>query len=156
LTACGGSAISGGGGDGGDDESVKIALLVPQSGVYAPLGEDMENAFNLYLEENHDQLGGKDAEVTVADSGAGPEDGVPAGTKLAQDESDDAVDGIVNSATALGLTDTFDEAKKPLIVANAGADDITGEDTSDYVWRTSFSNGEVGGAIGEHVADEVD
>lgn len=156
LSACGGSALSGDGGDGGDDGSVKIALLVPQSGVYAPLGEDMANAFNLYLEENDDQLGGKDVEVTVTDSGAGPEDGVPAGTKLAQDESVDAVVGIVNSATALGLTDTFDEAKKPLIIANAGADDITGEGTSDYVWRTSFSNGEVGGAIGEHVAEEVD
>ena len=155
LTACGGSALSGEGGDGGGDDSVKIALLVPQSGVYAPLGKDMEAGFRLYLEENDDQLGGKDVEITVVDEGAGPEDGVPAGTKLAQDESVDAVVGVVNSATALGLTDSFAEAKKPLIIANAGADDITGKDSSEYVWRTSFANGEVGAAIGKHVADEV-
>lgn len=156
LTACGGSALSGDGGDGGgDDGAVKIALLVPQSGVYAPLGKDMEAGFRLFLEENDDQLGGKDVELTVVDEGAGPEDGVPAGTKLAQDESVDAVVGVVNSATALGLTETFDEAKKPLIIANAGADSITGEESSTYVWRTSFSNGEVGGAIGKHVAEEV-
>lgn len=155
LTACGGSALSGEGGDGGGDDTVKIALLVPQSGVYAPLGKDMEAGFRLYLEENDDQLGGKDVELTVVDEGAGPEDGVPAGTKLAQDDSVDAVVGVVNSATALGLTDSFDEAKKPLIIANAGADAITGKESSEYVWRTSFANGEVGSAIGEHVAEEV-
>lgn len=157
LTACGGSALSGDGGDGGgDDGTVTVGLLVPKSGVYAPLGEDMEAGFNLYLEENEGQLGGKDVEVKVVDEGGGPDDGVPAGTKLAQDESIDAVVGIVNSAVALGLTNAFTEAKKPLIIANAGADAITGDSASDYVWRTSFSNGEVGAAMGEHVANEVD
>lgn len=156
LTACGGSALSGDGGDGGDDGTVTIGLLVPKSGVYAPLGEDMEAGFNLYLEQNEEQLGGKDIEVKVVDEGAGPDDGVPAGTKLAKDESIDAVVGIVNSAVALGLTDAFTEAKKPLIIANAGADAITGDSASDYVWRTSFTNGEVGAAMGEHVANEVD
>lgn len=155
LSACGGSALSGGGGEDDNDDKVKIALLVPQSGVYAPLGKDMEAGFRLYLEANDNKLGGKDVDLTVVDEGAGPEDGVPAGTKLAQDESVDAVVGVVNSATALGLTDAFDEAKKPLIVGNAGADDITGKESSPYVWRTSFSNSEVGGAIGKHVAEEV-
>ena len=157
LTACGGSALSGGGGDGGsgDDSKVKIALLVPQSGVYAPLGKDMEAGFRLYLDQHDNKLGGKDVELSVVDEGAGPEDGVPAGTKLAQDESVDAVVGIVNSAVALGLTDSFTEAKKPLIITNAGANDITGKSSSPYVWRTSFSNGEVSEAIGAHVAKEV-
>lgn len=156
LTACGGSALSGeGGGDGGDDK-VKIALLVPKSGVYAPLGEDMENGFRQYLKENDGTLGGKDVEITVVDEGAGPEDGVPAGSKLASDDSVDAVVGVVNSAVALGLKDAFEEAKKPLIIANAGADDITGAESSDYIWRTSFSNNEVGAAIGARVAKETD
>lgn len=157
LTACGGSALSGGGSDGGgEDDTVTIGLLVPKSGVYAPLGEDMEAGFRLYLEQNDNQLAGKDVEVTVVDEGGGPDDGVPAGTKLAQDESIDAVVGIVNSAVALGLSNAFTEAKKPLIIANAGADGITGDSASDYVWRTSFSNSQVGAAMGGHVAEEVD
>lgn len=157
LTACGGSALSGNEGGGGEgDDSVTIGLLVPKSGVYAPLGEDMEAGFRLFLEQNEGQLGGKDVKVKVVDEGAGPDDGVPAGTTLAQDESVDAVVGIVNSAVALGLTNAFDEAKKPLIIANAGANAITGDSGSDYVWRTSFSNGEIGAAMGGHVAEEVD
>lgn len=157
LTACGGSALSDGEGGGSEgDDSVTIGLLVPKSGVYAPLGEDMEAGFRLFLEQNEKQLGGKDVKVKVVDEGAGPDDGVPAGTTLAQDESVDAVVGIVNSAVALGLTNAFTEAKKPLIIANAGANAITGDSGSDYVWRTSFANSEVGAAMGEHVANEVD
>ena len=157
LTACGGSALTDNGSDGGsEDGTVKIGLLVPKSGVFAPPGKDMEAGFRLYLDQHDGQLGGKDVEVKVVDEGAGPEHGVPAGTKLAQDESIDVVVGGMDSAVVLGLRDAFEEAKKPLIVANAGANDITGKAGSDYIWRTSFSNSEVDAAIGAYVAEEVD
>ena len=154
LTACGGSALDDGS-SGSEAESATVGLLVPKSGVYAPLGTDMENGFRLYLKQKDSTLGGKAVTVKVVDEGGGPDTGVPAGQQLAQDESVSAVVGVVNSAIALGLKDSFEEAKKPLIIANAGADAITGAEASDYVWRTSFTNGETAAALGEHVADEV-
>lgn len=161
TAACGGSSLGGGsGGDasgGGDGATTAtIGLLVPQSGVYAPLGKDMENGFRLYLKEKGDKLGGKSVTVKVVDEGGGPDSGVPAGQGLAQDESVTAVVGVVNSAVALGLKDPFNEAQKPLIIANAGADAITGDQASDYVWRTSFANSESTEGMGKHVAEEVD
>ena len=156
LAACGSSLSSDtaatGSSPGG---SAKVALLVPKSGVYAPLGEDMEQGFRSYLQEKGGKLGGKTVDVSVVDEGAGPETGVPAGQKLAAQADLSAVVGIVNSAVALGLRETFQEARKPLIVANAGADAITGASRSDYVWRTSFANSEPAAALGKHVADQV-
>jgi branched-chain amino acid transport system substrate-binding protein len=154
LSACGGSALSGETG-AADAKAVTIGLLVPKSGVYAPLGTDMENGFRLYLKEHGNKLGGKAVTVKLVDEGGGPETGVPAGQALAQDDSVNAVVGVVNSGIALGLKDSFKEAKKPLIIANAGANAITGKSSSEYVWRTSFANSEVAGAIGKHVAQEV-
>lgn len=164
LAACGGSSVSGGGGGDGDDAGgggeggevgpVKIGLLVPLSGVYAPLGEDMEQGFELYLEENEGALGGAEVELVTVDEGESPDTGVPAATRLVTQEQVSAVVGIVNSATALGAKDTFVESKVPLIVANAGADDVTG-DASPYIWRSSFTNGGVAAALGAHVAEEV-
>lgn len=155
LSACGGSSLSqSGGGDSGDE--VKIGLLVPMSGVYAPLGEDMRNGFQLYLDQHGGELGKRKTEVVRADEGAGPQSGVPAAQKLVTQDQVTAVVGVVNSATALGLRDFFDESKRPLLVANAGADDITGARKSAYVWRTSFANGKVGAALGPAVADEAD
>lgn len=163
LTACGGSSLDSGGssdtasGDSGSgaSEAVTIGLLVPKSGVYSPLGADMENGFRLYLDQKKGRLGGHQANVTVVDEGEGPDKGVPAAQKLVQQDKVSAVVGIVNSATALGVRDLFEESKVPLIIANAGAEAITGAQKSDYVWRTSFSNPEVSAAIGPYVAEQV-
>jgi branched-chain amino acid transport system substrate-binding protein len=154
LAGCGGSSLgqSGGGQSGAE---VKIGLLVPLSGVYAPLGEDMRNGFKLYLDQHGGRLGGREIKLVTADEGEGPQTGVPAAQKLVTQDQAAAVVGVVNSATALGLRDFFHESKRPLLVANAGADDITGARKSAYVWRTSFSNGKVSAALGAAVAKEA-
>ena len=140
---------------GATDGPVKVGLLVPKSGVYAPLGKDMENGFRMYLDAKGGKLGGRAVEMVVADEGGGPESGVPAAQKLVQQDKVTTMVGIVNSAVALGVRDLVNDSKVPLIVANAGANAITGEQRSDYVWRTSFANGEVAAALGEYVAGQV-
>jgi branched-chain amino acid transport system ATP-binding protein len=115
----------------------------------------MENGFRMYLEAKGGKLGGRTVEVVVADEGGGPDTGVPAAQKLLQQDRVTTLVGIVNSAVALGVRDLATDGKVPLIIANAGANAITGELRSDYVWRTSFTNGEVAGALGEHVARGV-
>ena len=154
LAGCGGSSLnqSGGGQSGGD---VKVGLLLPLSGVYAPLGQEMRAGFQLYLDQHGGKLGGRTIKVVTADEGGGPQTGVPAGQKLVTQDQATVVVGVVNSATALGLRDFFDESKKLLVIANAGADAITGARKSDYIWRTSFSNGAVAATLGPEVAKEV-
>jgi branched-chain amino acid transport system substrate-binding protein len=142
-------------GQGGGDGPVKLGLLVPKSGVYAPLGRDMENGFRMYLDAKGGKLGGRTVELVVADEGGGPDTGVPAAQKLLQQDKVTTLVGIVNSAVALGVRDLVTDGKVPLIIANAGANAITGELRSDYVWRTSFTNGEVAGALGGYVAGQV-
>ncbi|MFG1943953.1 ABC transporter substrate-binding protein [Nonomuraea sp. NPDC048826] len=154
LSGCAGSSLDQSGGEQADGP-VKIGLLVPLSGVYAPLGEDMRNGFQLYLDQHGGKLGGRTVELVSADEGESPQTGVPAAQKLVTQDQVTAVVGVVNSATALGLRDFFHESKKPLLIANAGADDITGARKSEYVWRTSFSNGEVAAALGAAVAEEA-
>ena len=152
AAACGGSLDEEGGGEEGSG-SVKIGLALPASGVYEPLGVDMTRGFELYLEEQQGKLGGKEVEVVKADEGEAPDTGVPAVQKLVTQDKVDALVGIVNSATALGVKDTVSQSKVPLIVANAGADEVA--DGGDYVWRTSFTNGGVGEALGGAVAEEL-
>jgi branched-chain amino acid transport system substrate-binding protein len=165
--ACGGGealeeGTAGGGSgdevDAGDAETVtgpvKVGLLVPTSGVYSTLGEDMKRGFQLYLDQNGGKLGGREVKVVVADEGAGPETGVPAGQRLVTRDRVDIATGIVNSAVALGLRDFYTEAKVPLIISNAGADAVTGERGSEYVWRTSFANSDPNAAVGRWLGDQ--
>ncbi|HEU5469228.1 MAG TPA: ABC transporter substrate-binding protein [Actinophytocola sp.] len=154
LPGCGSSVGGGSGGGSGGGGSVKVGLVIPQAGVYAPLGTDMKRAWDLWLERN----GGKFADYTVStvvgDEGETPQTGVPAVQKLLQNDQCDLLVGIVSSATALGVRDMVTEAKKVLVISNAGAVDLTGKASSPYVWRTSFTNSQVSAAMGKYLADQ--
>jgi branched-chain amino acid transport system substrate-binding protein len=155
LSSCG---IFRGGGDGGGgtSENLKIGFLVPTSGVYTVLGEDMRNGFELYLDENNGELGGRTAQLIVEDEGSTPEVPLQKANKLITRDQVEMVVGIVSSASALGLRDTFHEEKVPLIVANAGANDVTRDAKSPYIFRTSFTNWQPNFAIGEWFYDNVE
>jgi branched-chain amino acid transport system substrate-binding protein len=154
LSACG---VFGGDDDGGGgtDEALKIGLLVPTSGVYAALGEDMRNGFDLYLDNNNGRLGGRRVELVVEDEGETPEGALRKAQKLVRQDRVTLVTGIVSSAAALSMRDLFDEEQVPLIISNAGANDLTGAARSPYVFRTSFANSQVSLPLGGWVYDNI-
>lgn len=157
TAACGGS-VGGGNGNGGNGGggngggSIKVGLVIPQAGIYTPLGVDMQNGWNLWLDQNDGMLGGYAVETIVADEGEGPDTGVPAIQSALQNDQVDVLVGIVNSATALGAADSVSEAQKVLVIANAGAAAITGEAASPYIWRSSFVNAQVVVPMAEYLA----
>jgi branched-chain amino acid transport system substrate-binding protein len=150
LAACGSSV--GGGGSGGGAKAVKVGLVVPRSGVYAVVGTDLQRGWELWLEGHGGKFGDYAVTTVVADEGETPQTGVPAVQKVLQSDGVDVVVGVVNSATALGVRDAIAESKKILIVANAGAADITGKARSPYIWRSSFTNAQISSAMGTHLA----
>jgi branched-chain amino acid transport system substrate-binding protein len=150
LAACGSSV--GGGGSGGGAKTVKVGLVVPRSGVYAVVGTDLQRGWELWLEGHGGKFGDYAVTTVVADEGETPQTGVPAVQKVLQSDGVDVVVGVVNSATALGVRDAIAESKKILIVANAGAEDITRKARSPYIWRSSFTNGQISSAMGAHLA----
>jgi branched-chain amino acid transport system substrate-binding protein len=135
---------------------VKVGVVVPQAGVYAPLGTDMKRAWELWLERHGGKLGKYEVTSVVIDEGESPQTGVPAIQKLIQSDQVDVIVGIVNSAIALGAKDLITEAKKLLIVGNAGAGAITGAARSPYIWRASFTNAQVAAVMGKHLASIAD
>ncbi|MCW2682531.1 MAG: ABC-type branched-chain amino acid transport system, extracellular component [Blastococcus sp.] len=158
LAACGGGSLgedtggSDAGGEGGG--TVRVGLVIPQAGVYTPLGEDMQQGWQLWLDQNDGKMGDFEVETVIADEGESPDTGVPAVQRLLTEDSVDAMVGIVNSATALGVAEQVTEAEVPLIVANAGAEAITQGAASPYVWRSSFTNQQVAAAMGTHLGEE--
>lgn len=152
VQACGSSV---GGGEGGDGTSVKVGLLIPQAGVYSPLGVDMKRGWDLWIEQHGGKFGDYTVETVVADEGEKPQTGVPAAQRLLQQEQVDVIVGIVNSATALGVRDLVHNAKKTLLIANAGAEDLTKDAGSPYIWRVSFSNGQPPAAMGRYLGEKA-
>lgn len=154
LPACKRRDGDAGGGRGGAG-AVKIGLVVPQSGVYATVGNEVKHGWELWLERHGGKLGNREVTTVVADEGESPQTGVPAVQKLLQSDQVDAIVGIISSAIALGAKDVVAEARKLMIVANAGAGAITAA-RSPYIWRTSFTNAQVASVMGKHLAGQAD
>jgi branched-chain amino acid transport system substrate-binding protein len=151
ATACGGSSLSSEE-TGPDDGPVKIGLLVPRSGVYKALGDDMKAGFEVYLEQHDSQLGGRDVKVVLADEGETPDSGKAAADKLVKQDKVDAVVGVVSSAVMNAVYGLFESSQVPLVGSNASPTTLTG---MTHIWRTSYVNDEPGIALGEHVAKEA-
>ena len=154
LLAMGGAALICAGGlpAGGADAKVqKIGLMLPYSGVYAALGKEIDEGFMLALEEAGIA---KDMTVSREDSEAKPPVGLAKARKLVLEDQVDIIVGIVSSGVLAAVRDFIDSSKVPLIVANAGNDEATGENCSKYIVRVSFSNAQVNRPMGKWMYDK--
>ncbi|MEO9463885.1 MULTISPECIES: ABC transporter substrate-binding protein [Alphaproteobacteria] len=128
-------------------EDIKIGLLLPYSGVYAALGNEIDAGFALGLE----QFGGEtDAtfEIIREDTEVKPPVALGKAKKLILQDNVDVITGIVSSGVLGAVRDMVHGAGVPLIVSNAGNDEATGADCSPFITRMSFSNGQVNRPMG--------
>lgn len=135
-------------------EDYKIGLLLPFSGVYAGLGAHIENGFNLGLEHFGGDLGDNKVELFREDTEAKPAVGLAKARKLVLQDRVDAIVGIVSSAVLGAVRDFAEGSKVPVVVANAGNNDMTGERCSPYIIRVSFSNAQMNRPMGDYLADK--
>ena len=132
----------------------KVGLLLPFSGVYAGLGSHIENGFALGLDHFGGDLMGNTVVTVREDTEAKPAVGLVKAKKLVLQENVDVVAGVVSSAVLGGMRDFMHNAKTPLLVANAGNDQMTGAKCSPYVIRVSFSNSMINRPMGSWLAKQ--
>jgi branched-chain amino acid transport system substrate-binding protein len=130
---------------------VKAGLIVPYTGVYALLGKEIDDGFMLALEEE-----GMASAISVLreDTEAKPDVGLAKAQKLVTENQVDVLVGVVSSGVLASIRDFVDSSKVPLIVANAGNDEITGKRCSKYITRLSFSNSQVNRPMGKWLYDK--
>jgi branched-chain amino acid transport system substrate-binding protein len=128
-----------------------VGLLLPYSGTYAALGNDITDGFNFAIDE-----AGRSGDFTVLreDTEAKPPVGLAKARKLVLEDNVDVLAGVVSSGVLGALRDFIDGAEVPLIVANAGNDDSTGASCSKYITRVSFSNSQVNRPMGTWMAEQ--
>lgn len=134
-------------------EDIKVGMLLPYSGVYAALGQDIDDAFVLGL-DTFGADAGATFEIVREDDEVKPPVGLAKTKKLILQDEVDVMVGVVSSGVLGAIRDTVDGAGVPLIVANAGNDEATGEGCSPYITRISFSNQQVNRPMGKWMVDQ--
>lgn len=138
---------------------IKIGVLLPYSGVYAVLGESITQGMELVFGRENWTVAGRKIELIKEDGEAKPPVGVRKAQKLIDSDRVDILTGPVHSGVLAGIRDIVHNSKTILIVSNAGADQISRERCSAWIFRTSFSNWQpcqpMGGWVAKNVAKEV-
>ncbi len=124
-------------------DPIRIGVLLPYSGVYGGLGKDQDLALELGFDDFGREVNGRPIELIKADTESKPNTGLAAMKRLVLRDKVDLVVGIISSAVAGAVRDYAHQSQTPLIVSNAGNDDLTGEKCSPWIVRTSFSNSQI-------------
>ena len=134
--------------------SIKIGLLAPLSGPYAPYGICAKNGVDLSISEinNNGGIDGKKIECIFYD-----DEGDPAKSALGYNFLNDAnVSAIVmggGSPTALSVVSSFDTPDIPIVVGTASAEAVTYNKDSDSVHENVFRIGYTNSYQGAKLAD---
>lgn len=140
---------------GREPARVTIGLLNPLTGPFAALGEDVNDGFALYLEEQGGRLGGLEVELLIEDEANDPAIAREHAERLVEQGEVDVVAGFVNSGVAYAAAPVFVEAGVPLIVTVAGADDLTQRDAEDSVFRLSYTSSQDAMPMGTYACAEL-
>lgn len=128
---------------------IKLGYLTPLVGVFAGLGGDLRDGFLLFFEEKGNTVAGRKIEIITEDTEGKPDVGLTKAKKLVERDGVKLLAGIISSGVAPGVAKYATEQKVPLLITNAGADALTKQAATPYVFRSSFSNSQNTHVVGE-------
>ncbi len=123
-------------------QELRIGFLAPMTGIFAQIGKDMANGFELYLEQNNGQLGGAKVTFIVEDEEGKPPVGVRKAEKLVRQDKVHMFIGGLLASTGYALAPVSSRLKKVYVLSVAAADDLTQRDLEKYPYivRTSWTS----------------
>ena len=128
---------------------LKIGVILPLTGVFAPNGQDALDGFQLYIDEIGGHVAGRKIELIVEDAQGKPDVGLTKARKLVEADRVHVLTGVVSTGVALAVQGYVREKKIPLVIsADAGANQITmpGKLLNPYIFRVS-QNSRTPGAV---------
>ncbi|MCR5868730.1 ABC transporter substrate-binding protein [Aquincola sp. J276] len=135
-------------------DAVKVGFISTLSGPGAALGIDIRDGFNLALKHTGNQLGGRPAEVIVADDQQSPDVARQLADRMLKRDKVDFMTGIVFSNVMLAVGPPTFAARTFYLSANAGLSQYAGDQCNPYFFSVSYQNDNQHEAVGKTVQDK--
>jgi len=135
---------------------LSIGFIAPMTGIFAQVGKDMVNGFQMYLDEHGGKLGGMDVKFIVEDDQAKPDAGVTKAKKLVLQDKVHMFIGGVLASTGYALAPVSSELKTIYIASIPAADDLTQRQAAKYplLFRTGWSSSQPNHPYGQWACDQ--
>jgi branched-chain amino acid transport system substrate-binding protein len=119
---------------------LKVGLMLPYSGTFAQLGENITHAVEMVIAEKGGKLGGREIQIIKLDDESKPEKGQENAERMVKRDGVDVLIGTVHSGVQMAIHKVVSESGTLCIVPNAGAVAVTRNLCAKNVFRMSFSN----------------
>ena len=129
-------------------QPLRIGNLLTLSGPNAAPSIDVKRGFVAYVRAHGRRLGGRKIQFIDADDANNPATAIRQVQKLVDEDHVDVIEGIFFSSVLLGVRDIIDQLKVPTVIANAAANALSRDRKSAYIFRTSYSNYQLGIPLG--------
>jgi len=137
-------------------EELRIGFVAPTTGIFAQVGKDMVDGFQMYLDEVKSDFGGAKVKFIVEDEQGKPDTAVTKAKKLVlQDKVHMLVGGLLaSSGYALAPVSTAE--KVAYVVSIPAADDLTQRDLPKYPYlvRTSWTSSQPSHPFGQWACEQ--
>ncbi len=122
-------------------ETVKVGLILPLTGPFAPTGRQIEGGARLYMQQHGDRVAGKKIELIVRDDGNVADATKRIAQELVVNDKVSVLAGFGLTPLALATAPISAEAKVPQIIMGAATAIIP--DRSPYIVRTSMVTSQI-------------
>lgn len=131
---------------------LRVGLMLPYSGTFAQLGENITTAIELYLAERGGKFGGRAITLIKLDDASDPAAAPQNVNRLLSRDKAEVLIGTVHSGVVMALVQASREKGVPLIIPNAGNVAASRELCAESVFRTSFTNWQPAYGMGKALA----
>jgi branched-chain amino acid transport system substrate-binding protein len=137
-------------------QELRIGFVAPMTGIFAQIGKDMANGFQLYLDEHNGELGGAKVTFIVEDEEGKPPVAVRKAEKLIRQDKVHMVIGGLLASTGYALAPVSSRLKTVYILSISAADDLTQRDLPKYPYivRTSWTSSQPHHPLGQWACDQ--
>src|SRR5260370_29730396 len=136
-------------------EELRIGFLAPTTGIFAQVGKDMVDGFQMYLDEVKNDFAGAQVKFIVEDEQGKPDTAVTKARKLVlQDKVETFVGGLLAS-TGYALA-PLSTSESIYIIPVAASDDLTQRDAGKfpYLIRTGWTSSQPNHPFGQWACDQ--
>jgi branched-chain amino acid transport system substrate-binding protein len=137
-------------------DDLRIGFIAPMTGIFAQVGKDMVDGFQMYLDEHGGKLGGMSVKFTVEDNQGKPDAAVTKAKKLVLQDKVNMFIGGVLASTGYALAPVSTQEKTIYIASIPAADDLTQRqlDKYPYFLRTGWSSSQPNHPYGQWACDQ--
>jgi branched-chain amino acid transport system substrate-binding protein len=137
-------------------EELRIGFIAPLTGIFAQIGKDMVNGFQMYLDDHKGAFGGATVKFIVEDDRTNTDAAVAKANKLVLQDKVHMLVGGVQASTGYALAPISTSTKTTYVASIPAADDLTQREASQYPYliRTGWSSSQTTHPMGKWACEQ--